>query len=158
MILKIAQPGDVLGLSAMISGACHEATAETIEPTQIKRIRKAEFVEFLTMHGEASLHASQALSLESRRAFLDIRRLALSGSAAGRLASLLLDWGRGACRPGSEMRFAMTLTHEEIAALAGTTRETITRTLRRFQNDDLIRIAGYSILILSPGGLESILD
>jgi len=36
MILKIAQPGDVLGLSAMISGTCHEATAETLEPTQIK--------------------------------------------------------------------------------------------------------------------------
>lgn len=158
MILKIAQPGDVLGLSAMISGTCHEATAETLEPTQIKRIRKAEFVEFLATHGEASLHASQALSLESHRAFLDIRRLALSGSAAGRLASLLLDWGRGACRPGAEMHFAMTLTHEEIAALAGTTRETITRTLRRFQNEDLIRIAGYSIWILSPGGLESILD
>ena len=40
LILKIAMPGDVLGLGAVISGSTYEVTAETIEPTQIKSIRR----------------------------------------------------------------------------------------------------------------------
>lgn len=156
LILKIAQPGEVLGLSAIICGARHEATATTLAPTQIKSISKAQFTAFLEMHHEASLHASQALSLESNRAFLDIKRLTLSGSAAGRLAGVLLDWGRAQCRPRSEIRFPMPLTHEELAALAGISRETVTRTLRRFQDEKLIDIADHLIRVLSPAGLEKI--
>ncbi|AXC13471.1 hypothetical protein ACPOL_4194 [Acidisarcina polymorpha] len=156
VILKVAQPGDVLGLSAMIAGARHEATAEAIESVQFKRVRKAEFNEFLHEHIEASLHASHALSLESNRALINIRRLAVSASAAGKLAAVLLNWGCGASHREGESRFAMTLTHEELAALAGTSRETVTRTLRRFQDEQLIQIAGYSIRILSPRGLEEL--
>ncbi len=156
VILKIARAGDVLGLGAMIAGVVHEATAETTESAQVKKIRKTELTAFLKLHGEASLHASHTLSLENNRAFLDIRRLTLSGSAAGKLAAVLLDWGRGnsCCETG--MRFPMTLTHEELAAMTGVSRETVTRTLRRFQDEQLIQIAGYSIRILSPVGLESL--
>jgi len=158
LILKIAQPGEVLGLSAVISGTRHEATATTLQPTQIKSIPKAQFTALLEMHHEVSLHAGHALSLESNRAFLDIKRLTLSGSAAGRLAGVLLDWGRGQCRVESEIQFPMPLTHAELAALAGTSRETVTRTLRRFQDEKLIDIAGHSIQVLSPAGLEKIHD
>jgi CRP/FNR family transcriptional regulator, cyclic AMP receptor protein len=96
MILKIALPGDVLGLGAVISGSRYEVTAETIEPTEIKNIRREDFLSFIQKHGEASLHAAKALSEEYKAVFFDARRLALSGSAAGRLASVLLDWGRAA--------------------------------------------------------------
>ncbi|MEI9981649.1 MAG: cyclic nucleotide-binding domain-containing protein [Edaphobacter sp.] len=83
LILKIAMPGDVLGLSATISGTRHEVTAETIEPTQIKTIPRGDFMVFLEKHGEASLHSARALSEEYRTAFVDARRLALSTSAFG---------------------------------------------------------------------------
>jgi CRP/FNR family transcriptional regulator len=54
------------------------------------------------------------------------------------------------------MRFTMTLTHEELANLVGTSRETITRTLGRFKRDKLIEMRGASILILSPDKLEQL--
>ncbi len=127
MILKIAGPGDVMGLSAVLANVPHEVTAEAIEPCQVKTVRKQEFVEFLGRHGIASMHAAQSLSGEYLTVFHDAKRLALSGSAAGRLARLLLDWGRSTANGKPEIRFTMALTHEEIANMAGTSRETVTR-------------------------------
>jgi len=103
MILKIAGPGDVMGLSAVLANVPHEVTAEAIEPCQVKTVRKQEFIEFLGRHGIASMHAAQSLSGEYLTVFHDAKRLALSGSAAGRLARLLLDWGRAAAN-GTDAR------------------------------------------------------
>jgi CRP/FNR family transcriptional regulator len=153
LILKIAMPGEVLGLGAVISGSRFEVTAETLQPVEIKCIRRDQFLAFLARHGEASLHAAKALSEEYKAAFFDARRLALSGSAAGRLAGVLLDWGRAAGCGSAEMRFTMALTHDELANLVGSSRETITRMLGRFKREKLIQIRGASILILDPGKL-----
>jgi CRP/FNR family cyclic AMP-dependent transcriptional regulator len=153
LILKIAVPGDVLGLGAVISSSRFEVTAETIEPVQVKKIRRDDVIAFFERHGEASMHAAKALSEEYKSAFVDARRLALSGSAAARLAGVLLDWGRAAACGKPEMRFTMALTHEDLASLAGTSRETVTRTLGKFKKEKLIQIRGSSLHILSPDRL-----
>jgi CRP/FNR family transcriptional regulator len=150
LILKIALPGDVLGLGAVISNTPYEVTAEAIEPIRIKNLRKDVFLAFLERHGEVSMHAAQSLSEEYKTAFFDAKRLALAPSAAGRLASVLLEWGRSACCGQPVMKFTMSLTHEELANLAGTSRETVTRALGRMQKQKLIQINGSSITILSP--------
>jgi CRP/FNR family transcriptional regulator, cyclic AMP receptor protein len=155
MILKIAGPGDVMGLSAVLANVPHEVTAEAIEPCQVKTVRKQEFVEFLGRHGIASMHAAQSLSGEYMTVFHDAKRLALSGSAAGRLARLLLDWARAAATASKpELRFTMALTHEEIANMAGTSRETVTRLLNQFRRDEWITIKGTSLTIVKPDQLE----
>jgi CRP/FNR family transcriptional regulator len=58
LILKIAMPGDILGLGAVISGSKYEVTAETVQPSEVKSIRRDEFLAFLKKHGNASLHAA----------------------------------------------------------------------------------------------------
>jgi CRP/FNR family cyclic AMP-dependent transcriptional regulator len=132
-------------------------TAETLQPTEIKSIPRDQFLFFLEKHGEGSLHAAKALSEEYKSAFFDARRLALSGSAAGRLAGVLLDWGKTAASCGKfEMRFTMALTHEELASIVGSSRETVTRMLTRFKNEELIQMRGSSILILAPDLLENL--
>jgi CRP/FNR family transcriptional regulator len=156
LILKIAGPGDVLGLGAAISGERYEVTAEAIEPTQLKRIPRDEFVAFLEKHGEGSLHAAQALSMEYRTAFFDARRLALSSSAAARLASVLLDWGRTAQCGKTGMRFTMALTHEELASVIGSSRETVTRMLNKFRREKLIEVRGSTIRIIAVDKLEQL--
>jgi CRP/FNR family transcriptional regulator len=154
LILKIAMPGDVLGLSAVISGSRYEVTAETIEPTEIKSIPRNNFLGFLQKHGEASLHSAKVLSNEYKAAFVDARRLALSSTAPGRLASVMLEWGRAASCGKPEMKFNMRLTHEELADMIGSSRETVTRSLNRFKKEGLIEIRGVSVVILSPEKLE----
>ena len=154
MILKIAGPGDLLGLNAVLAEVPHEVTAETIEPCQVKTMRKEEFMDFLNRHGVASMHAAQSLSAEYMTVFQDAKRLALSSSAAGRLAHLLLEWGRTASTSRQEIRFTMALTHEEIANMAGTSRETVTRLLNQFRRDKMISIKGASMTILKPEALD----
>ncbi len=158
LILKMAMPGDVLGLGAVVSNSPYEVTAETATPTRIKNIRREDFLAFLERHGEGSLHAAKSLAEEYKAAFFNARRLALSGSAAGRLASVLLEWGRtsAGCGQHQQMRFTMALTHEELANVVGSSRETITRMLGRFRKERLIEIRGASIIILSPEGLEQL--
>jgi CRP/FNR family transcriptional regulator len=159
MILKIAGPGDVLGLSSAVANLPHEVSAEAIEPCQVKAMRKQDFIDFLARHGVASMHAAQALSSDYMTVFYDARRLALSGSASGRLARLLLDWGRTASngKPDNgkpEIRFTMALTHEEVASMAGTSRETVTRLLSQFKRDQWITVKGATMVITQPEKLE----
>ena len=156
LILRIAVSGDVLGLGAAMSGGRYEATAEALEPTVFKTVRSADFLKFLERHGEASMHAARSLSEEYKAVFYDARRLALSPSAAGRLASVLLDWAKSASCGNGELRFTMALTHEELAGLAGTSRETVTRVLSRFQKEKLIQVRGSSMTILSPEKLAEL--
>jgi CRP/FNR family cyclic AMP-dependent transcriptional regulator len=156
LILKVAVSGDILGLSSVISGTVNEVTAEALETCLMKTIPKEQFLRFLEKHGQASLHAAKALSEEYRTAYFDARRLALSTSVQARVASVLLDWGRAAGCGKSEMRFTMSLTHEELANLTGTSRESITRCLGRLQDDHLIQIKGASILIPDPDKLEAV--
>jgi CRP/FNR family transcriptional regulator len=100
------------------------------------------------------MHAAQSLSGEYLTVFHDAKRLALSGSAAGRLARLLLDWGRASASGKPEIRFTMALTHEEIANMAGTSRETVTRLLNQFRRDEWITVKGSSLTIIKPDQLE----
>src|SRR5215471_3389041 len=78
LIVQIAEPGEVLGASAAISGGAHELTAETLTPCQMAFIKREDFVGFLSKHGDASLRLDQILSNSYRLANDQIRSLGLS--------------------------------------------------------------------------------
>jgi CRP/FNR family transcriptional regulator, cyclic AMP receptor protein len=156
MIVRLAGPGDVLGLSAMLNNLAHEVTAETIEPTQLKSVPKQEFLEFLDTFSEVGKKTAEILAWEYRAVFLEARRLALSGSAAGKLAQLLIEWAHTAACGQPELRFTMALTHEELASMAGISRETATRLLNQFERNHLITRSGSSLTILNPADLSEL--
>jgi CRP/FNR family transcriptional regulator len=156
MNVRVAHAGDVIGLSAALSDGSAEATAMTMEQTTFKVISRAYFMAFLERHGEASLHAAKLLAQDYMCSFEEARRLALSTTVASRLATLLLDWGRSASCGKRDIAFTMTFSHEAIAGFAGTTRESITRTLGVFQRKELIRISGTSVRILAEAKLARI--
>jgi len=149
VIHKIAMPGEVLGLGAVISGGCHEVTAETLQQAIIKNIRRDEFLSFLSRHGEANMHAARVLSEDYKSAFFDVHHLALAPSAIGRLASVLLDLSRNCSSEANPQRFTMALTHEDLANLAGMSRETVTRMLSRLKRERWIQVHGSSMTILA---------
>jgi CRP/FNR family transcriptional regulator len=158
MIIRLAGPGDVLGLSATLNKTPHEVTAETLEPCHLKSIHASEFLDFMNQNGEMSKNTAQTLAKEYRKSFLNARRLGLSSSAGGRLAQLLLEWARATNCTQLEMRFTMALTHGELASYAGTSRETVTRLLNKFERDRLIKRNGASMVILRPKELEQLTD
>lgn len=155
-IVRIAMPGDVLGLGAAASGMPYEVSAKALVPTQAKVLRKREFMAFLQSSNQASMEAMRSLSREYKSAFFDARRLSLTPSASGRLASVLLELANAATGGQPGQRFTMALTHEDLAGLAGLTRETVTRLLAKLQIGELIRIKGASMTILAPEELSNL--
>ena len=96
------------------------------------------------------MHAAQALQTDFPGAFINARLLALSGSASGRLAHVLLNWAESAACGKTDLRFTMALTHEELGSMANLSRETVTRLLGRFQKDKLLAVRGATMVILDP--------
>ncbi len=154
LILRIAVPGDVLGMNATISSKPYKATAEALEPCQINFVRREDFLRFLREHGEASIRSAQQLSNSYDAACEQIRSLGLSHSAPQKLARLLLGWAAKGQETKQGVRVRLTLTHEEIGQVIGTSRETVTRTLGEFKSKQLATLQGSTLVIQNKAALE----
>ncbi len=158
LLVKVARPGDVLGLSAALSKTPYEVTAQAIERTQLATFAQQDFLEFIQQHGEGSLHAAESLSKEYRSALTDACRLALSSSIAGRVAHLLLELVvESETSPHAQPRIHMSLRHEDLASMLGSSRESITRVLSGFRRQGVISIEGSNMTILNREALEVLL-
>ncbi|MEI9969958.1 MAG: Crp/Fnr family transcriptional regulator [Terracidiphilus sp.] len=155
-ILRITGAGDVLGMGSALEGDEYEVTAEAIEPTQVRVLRTRVFKQMVQEFADASLGAAKTLARDYRAVFDEACLIALPGSPAGRLARLILDWAADAKYSGTQPSVTMPLTHEELASMTATTRETVTRTLGRFRKEKLISIHGVVLNVLQPAALERI--
>ena len=155
LITRIAEAGEVLGASATISGRPHEVTAETLSPCQIAFIKDKQFLQLLEQNPEICLRLAQHLSNNYYTAHEQVRSLGLSHSAGERLARLLLSW---AAQSGVEIekgiRIKLTLTHEEIAQLIGTSRETVTRLFSSLKGKQIVEVRGSTLVIRDKAALE----
>jgi CRP/FNR family cyclic AMP-dependent transcriptional regulator len=158
VILRIVKQGEVLGLHAVISGDAYQSTAETLEPCQVNFIRRDDFLGFLRQNGEASIRAAQQLSCDYHTACEQIRSLGLAHSVPEKLARFLLDWATNGHEPKSGTRMKLTLTHEEIGQMIGTSRETVTRTLSEFKTKQLAALNGSTLVIQNKEGLEHLVN
>ena len=154
MIIRVAGPGDILGLNAALNDLPYEVTAQTLEPSQLIGVRRGDLLWLLETFPEVGRKAAQVLANQYRELFLDTRRLALSGSASGRLARLLLDWAAPATDSKLSPSFTMVFTHEELANIVGTSRETVTRLLNQFVRNHIVERQGASLVILDPTRLD----
>ncbi len=157
LIVRLAQPGDVLGLRSTISHAPYELTAETLQPSQIEFIRSEDFLKFLQTHGDACLSAATQLSEQCNTAYETIRSLGLTHSVSERVARLLLEWSEEGEQTKDGIRVTVALTHEEIAQLIGTTRETVTRTLSDFRKRKIAELRGSSLIVRDRVALQGLL-
>ena len=156
LIVKIAEPGEVLGASATILGKPYEVSAETIEPAQLNFLKRDDFLKLLGTNVEVCMHTAQQLSEKYHAAQREIRSLGLSQTTSEKLAKLLLDWcARGGEETAKGVRLKVLLTHEEIAQMIGTTRETVTRLLSDFKRKKIIEMKGSSVFVLEKNSLET---
>ena len=90
---------------------------------------------------------SQELTLLTDR----VKLLLLPQTISGRLARLLLEWSKD-----NGSRLDRVFTHEEIAQMICTSRETVTRLLATLSRQQVINVTPDSILILDRVALEKI--
>jgi len=158
MIVRVAGPGSMLGLYAVLSHGVYEVSVESLTPAQLRPVERERFLNFLRSHKEAQLRAVQCICQEYRFALQDACRIALSETVASRLARLLIELAHqiGERSDNDEFRFPLLLTHEEMASMTCTTRETVTRTLGQFRKDGWISIEESIVTIHSPDQLQNL--
>lgn len=154
VILRIADPGEVLGLHAVVSNQPYQASAETLEPCELNFVRCDDFLRFLRENPEASLHAAQQLSQNYHIACEQVRSIGLAHSAMGKLAGFLLLRATKGQPTKQGTRVLLTLTHEEIGQMIGLSRETVTRTLGDFKRRQFVASKGATVVIQNKGALE----
>lgn len=155
LIVKIAEAGEVLGASATILGKPYEVSAETIEPAQLNFIKRDDFLKLLNSNAEVCLHTAQQLSEKYQSAHREIRSLGLSQTTGEKLARLILDWcDRGGDVTAKGTRLTVLLTHEEIAQMIGTTRETVTRLLSGLKRKKILDVKGSNVFVLKKNELQ----
>lgn len=155
MIVRIAGPGSILGLEAALSGSPYEIAAHTLSEVRLRSIRRADFLAFLNSHESVRARVNLCLCQDYRFVLQDACRVALTESVAARLARLLLELAEQiGNRVDGEYRMPLLLTHEELASMTCTTRETITRTLGQFRKDGFLSIDGPLVTLHQPQALE----
>jgi len=155
MILRIANAGDLLGMSAALNNAESEITAEALEPCRVRVLHAKHLTVMLQQYSDVSMSAAKVLAEDYRAAFNEARLMGLPSSPAGRVARLILNWADEA-KTASSAFITMSLTHEEVASMTATTRETVTRTLSRFRKEKIIATHGVALTVLQPGALEQL--
>ena len=154
LILRTAEPGDVIGMSAVISGQTYEIAAETLGPCLVNFVEREGLLRLIERNGELGLRSALAVSREFQDAYREIHELVLTRSSSGKLARLLLSWvGRdGEAR---EVRIQTPVTHEEMAQRIGASRETVTRLISELRKKQLIRLEGSTMVITNRTALEA---
>src|ERR1035438_9678755 len=91
MIVRVAGPGSMLGLYAVLSHGLYEVSAESLTSAQLRPVERDRFLSFLRSHKEAQMRAVQCICQEYRFALQDACRIALTETVAARLGRLLLE-------------------------------------------------------------------
>jgi CRP/FNR family transcriptional regulator len=159
MIVRVAGPGSMLGLYAVLSHGVYEVSAESLTSAQLRPVERDRFLSFLRSHKEAQMRAVQCICQEYRFALQDACRIALADTVAARLGRLLIELAHqiGEHLNGGGYRFPLLLTHEEMASMTCTTRETVTRTLGQFRKDGWISIEDSLVTLHQPDRLQALL-
>jgi CRP/FNR family cyclic AMP-dependent transcriptional regulator len=151
---RIAKAGEVLGLSATVSGKPYEMTAETLYPAKVAHVTQQAFLHFLARHPEAYQTVARQMIGTYNAACEQLRMVGLAASAPERLARLLLGWSETDRQHQAGARCRIAMTHEEIGEFIGALRETVTRTLSVFKHRHLVAQHGATLTIPNPDALE----
>ncbi len=155
LIVRIAGPGEVLGLHAVVTGGPYELTVETMQPCQLNFVGREDMLHFLSGHADASLHATQHLARDCSDSYGVVRAIGLSHSVSERFARFLLESAADGEISEGKLRCRLALTHEEISQLIGTSRETITRLLSEFRRNSMAELKGSTLIIHNQPALRS---
>ena len=148
--LRIAQAGDVLGLNSVLRNASYNTTVKTIESCGTEFVPRKDLVDLMERNPSTAQAIAQLLSREVAELTDRVRSLLLPQTANARLAKLLLEWSEHA------PQIAKNFTHEDLAHMICSSRETVTRILASLNKRRIIRVSSDSILISDRAALQKI--
>lgn len=155
LILRIAGPGQIIGLGATLAERKSESSAEVVETTVVNFIKTASLFQLMQMYGDLSLKIAQELSLECSSLCQGFSALGLQRSALSRLARLLVS-GLNESVPShcGSLQISCSLTHEEMGQMIGASRETVSRLLRELRHRGIASLKNNILTIENLRALQ----
>jgi CRP-like cAMP-binding protein len=149
VILTILNESDFFGEMAIIDGLSRSANVTAMEDSELFIIQRNDFIALLQTHPEISISLLKELTARMRSADLKIKSLSLK-DAEGKVASVILQLADdiGKIKNGTVEIDKLPLQHD-LANMAGTSRETISRTLHSLVKKELIELKGSKLKILN---------
>lgn len=156
LVLRIAKPGEVLGLLSALLANPYELTAETLGPCQVAFVSSHDFQLFLRKHPAIFERVASQLGRQYKAACDQLRVIGLSASIFERVAKFLLNWSADEGAPGNGSQFSLPLNHEEMAEHMGITRESVSRALSEFRSQGLIESCDSTFVIADRVALQAL--
>jgi len=153
-IIKILQPGELLGMETFYDGKRYGNTAMAMDDCEICFIEKRTFFDIIGRHPTIAKKIIIALSKELDNAYSKIGTMGLL-NAKEKMAHLLYTLGKDyGSNENGRIKLNLSLSRLEIAELLGITQETAIRLLKSFKDEGIIEIKRKEIIIKSPEKLE----
>lgn len=154
--LALLRPPEFFGEMALLGHANRSAAAVTLAPTTCYLLFRDDFQRLLAAYPSVSLNLTSTLA-ERLRGMDDEAQVLSYQDAQGRVAYVLLRLYRDGVVELLEDRARARLTHQDLANLAGTSRETVTRALKALEGEGLIETRPREVDLLDVQGLEEVL-
>jgi CRP-like cAMP-binding protein len=156
LTLAYRGPGEIFGELAMIDGGPREEMAEAMENALISELPRQEFEKIVQREATVGYKLTKIVASRRREVENKIEQLIFKDVNA-KLAELLL---RLATEYGIEdsrgTLVSLKITHQEMANLIGSTRETVSLTLSQFKRKGLIQTDGRKVILADREGLRAL--
>ncbi len=154
-IFAFIEEGELFGELALVDESPRSDFAEAVEPTELLAIPRQVLCQIVEARPNVAFSVTKLVGLRRRRIESRLRNILFRNNrqrVAGVLLELLESHGE---LIGKEWLIRLKLSHQEIAGLIGTTRETVTIVLGELQLDGLIRVRRRAITVMNRDGLKT---
>ncbi len=154
-VIHIFRPGESLAEAALAGDMGYPADARAVEPSQVLLIQRTGFLSLLRHHPELALRMLSSMSSHLRVLVAQLEDLTLR-DVETRLAHWLL---KRCPQPYTDAAHPVEIqgTKRVLAAELGTVGETLSRTLARFRESNLVSVSGQEVTVLNPAALDQLL-
>lgn len=156
LTLAYRGPGEIFGELTIVEGGPREEMAEAMESALVTELDRAEFDKVLKTESSVGYKLTKIVTQRRRELENKLEQLVFKDVNA-KLAELLL---RLAAEHGIEdsrgTLVAIKITHQEMANLIGSTRETVSLTLSQFKKKGLIDNDGRKVILTDREGLKAL--
>lgn len=155
-LLRLRGPGDLVGESAVLAGASRSSTVSAVSDVTALAVAADAFARFLDERPSA-MKQLLALTNDRLRASDRMRLEFAACKVRERVARLLLELAEfhGQVVPEG-VAIEVPLTHQELAGAIGSTREAVTRELRRLRDEKVLSTWERLHLVMRPDVLRRI--
>jgi CRP/FNR family cyclic AMP-dependent transcriptional regulator len=156
LTLSYCGPSELFGENCLVDGGPRTEMAEAMENTMLTEVTRADYERLLQSNAQLGFHMTRILA-SRRRDIEDKLETLVFRDVTSKLAELLLKLSEeyGVDDPRGTL-VALKITHQELANLIGSTRETVSLTLSQFKRKSFIQTEGRKVIISDPASLRAL--